>query len=228
MSKIKRLLFDIDGTLISGVSFQTAICQTLKNFHLYSSYHYSQMKKALETYEDYYTSYTSKQYISHINKHLGLQTRLSDTFLECFFENLKMVVPPIGESNKIREMIEKLYKAKYELILVSNYFEISQRNRLRTMGINDYFSDYYGEKLIKPHSQVFLDAIGDCKPEECVMIGDNLKLDIAPAISNGISTIFINSRNTPVRNNDILQINSILEVSEELLYEYSKRKKETR
>lgn len=228
MAKIKRLLFDIDGTLITGVSFQTAICQTLENFHLYSVYHYSQMQKALATYEDYYTSYTRKQYISHISKYLGLETRLDDSFLECFFEHLKTAVPPIEESNKIRETIEKLYEAKYELILVSNYFEISQRNRLRTMEINDYFSDYYGEKLIKPHSQVFLDAIGDCKPEECVMIGDNFKLDIAPAISNGISTIFINSRNTPVRNNDTLQINSILEVSEELLHEYRKRKKEKR
>lgn len=39
----------------------------------------------------------------------------------------------------------------YELVLLSNYFEESQRNRLTAMRINDYFSEYYGEKIIKPN-----------------------------------------------------------------------------
>ena len=53
---------------------------------------------------------------------------------------------------------EKLSK-KYELVLLSNYFEKSQRGRLEHIGIDKYFTEYYGEKICKPNRQAFLDAI---------------------------------------------------------------------
>ncbi len=44
----------------------------------------------------------------------------------------------------------------YELVLLSNFFEESQRNRLVTMGVNDYFIEFYGEIIIKPSREVYL------------------------------------------------------------------------
>lgn len=63
----------------------------------------------------------------------------------------------IPDDNKeLIETIEKLSK-QYELVLLSNYFEKSQRGRLKHIGIDKYFTEYYGEKICKP-STVCKDA----------------------------------------------------------------------
>ena len=66
----------------------------------------------------------------------------------------------------------------YELVLLFNYFEESQRNRLTAMGINDYFSEYYGEKITKLNELSYRSSQGLYKPCECVIVGDDKKLDI--------------------------------------------------
>ena len=49
------------------------------------------------------------------------------------------------------------------------------------MKIGKYFSECYGEKLIKPNKQAYLSACGNKNPSECVMIGDDIYLDIIRA-----------------------------------------------
>ena len=42
-----------------------------------------------------------------------------------------------------------------------------------TMGINDYFTEYYGEKIIKPNIEVYNQAKGIYIPQECIIVGDD-------------------------------------------------------
>ena len=112
--------------------------------------------------------------------------------MKIFFNELKKIVPKKNE--KLIESIKKLSK-DFELVLLTNYFSESQMNRLNEMKIGKFFSEIYGEKLIKPNLKIFADACGKNKPNECVMIGDDFNKDIIPAKKIGIHTIFISDEN---------------------------------
>ena len=64
-------------------------------------------------------------------------------------------------------------------------------NRLNEMSIGKFFIEIFGEKLIKPNFNIFVEACGKYKPNECVMIGDDYNKDIIPEKKIGINTIFI-------------------------------------
>ena len=98
------------------------------------------------------------------------------------------------------ELVEKCISSwkinlkDYELVLLSNYFEESQRNRLCAMGINDFFIEYYGEKIIKPNEEVYINAAGPYKPRECIIVGDDKLLDIDIPYYLGFNTIYVNEK----------------------------------
>ena len=60
------------------------------------------------------------------------------------------------------------------------------------MGINDYFTEYYGEKIIKPNIEVYNQAKGIYIPQECIIVGDDKILDIEIPQSLGFKTIYVN------------------------------------
>lgn len=182
---IKRLIFDIDGTLICGVDFTDAVSKTLQKFDIYSSENVELVLNAMLTYENVYNNYIIENYLKHISKYLGI--KLDKDFMRLYFEELKTVVN-YNDKEILIKKIDELSK-RYELVLLSNYFEESQRSRLKTLGVDDYFTEYYGEIISKPDINVFLLAKGKHKIEECVMIGDSKKYDVTPAKSIGMPVI---------------------------------------
>ena len=85
------------------------------------------------------------------------------------------------------------------------------------MGIGKYFSKCYGEELIKPNSDAYINACGNNKLNECVMIGDDILLDIIPAQKIGLKTIFVNSKNISKIDIDTLTVNTVLQIDSELI-----------
>lgn len=209
---IKRLIFDVDGTLITGVNFIKPIETTLKRLNLYNESNVRSFLEAISTYEKSYNNYNKKDYIQYFENNLG--TKLDDRFINIFFEELKNCVPQ--NTKKLKETIEVLAK-KYELVLLTNYFKESQLNRLNTMGIGHLFLECFGEQLIKPNNEIYLKACGSYQPSECVMIGDDLYLDIEKAKEIGLNTIFVNSKNQKVDNLDLCIINNVEDMSCELI-----------
>ena len=215
---IKRLIFDIDGTLIIGASFDKAIENSLSKYNIFSEENKQKFIYAISTYENNYNEYDSKQYLQYFSSVLSIN--IDSNFLETFFENLgKYAIPEYNP--KLIETIENLSK-KYELVLLSNYFEKSQRGRLKNMGIDTYFSEYYGEKVCKPNKKAYIDALGTHKPEECVMIGDNVELDIAGAKKCGINTIWVNSKKNNKTSVRSVTVNDICEINEKLIESFEK------
>ena len=149
---IKRLIFDIDGTLITGISFDKAITNSLLELGFFSEENKQKIFYAISTYENCHNEYDINQYFSKV-----LGYKLDKDFLEIFFRNLRLYAVP-DDNKELIETIENLSR-KYELVLLSNYFEKSQRGRLKHIGIDNFFSEYYGEKLCKPNKKAFLDAI---------------------------------------------------------------------
>lgn len=183
---IKRIIFDIDGTLIKGVNFKQYVSNALKQYGIDDIEQTSKFIANIKTYEEKYSSYNRALYLAHFSNVLGV--KLNSDFLEIFFNELKNAVPE--DSSKVKDMLDSL--TDYELVLLSNYFEESQRNRLTTMGINDYFTEYYGEKIIKPNIEVYNQAKGIYIPQECIIVGDDKMLDIEIPQSLGFKTIYVN------------------------------------
>ena len=210
---IKRLIFDIDGTLITGVSFDKAIKNTLAKYDLFSEENKQKFISAIPQYEIKYLSYKKNAYLQHFSQTLGCM--LDEDFLETFFYNLGQYAIP-NDNEQLIQTIDQLSK-KYEILLLSNYFEKSQRNRLESIGINKYFSEYYGEEICKPKREAYISAIGIHKPEECVMIGDNLELDINGAKKCGINTIWLNSKRLMQYQVRTISVDNVNRINERLI-----------
>lgn len=209
---IKRLIFDVDGTLIKGVNFIDSISKTLNKLDIYSEDNVKLFLEGIKTYEQLYNNYNIRIYTKHFEQ--VLNNKLPENFAFIFWEELRNAIPP--KNDKLINTISKLSQ-KYELVLLTNYFAISQLNRLNNMGIGRFFKECYGEHCIKPNKQAYLEACGDNKVKECVMIGDDLWLDIKRAREEGLSTIFINNTDIEINSSIGVTVNSVEDISKELI-----------
>lgn len=209
---IKRLIFDVDGTLIQGVNFILSVSKTLKKMGCYSEENVKLFFNGINTYEQLYDNYNLIGYTQHMGN--AINKKLPENFVQTFFDELKTCIPPRNEL--LIDTIHKLSQ-QYELVLLTNYFAQSQLNRLNNMGIGKYFSECYGEKIIKPNKQAYLSACGNRKPNECVMIGDDIYLDITRAKQEGLNTIFVNSKKIEVKPEIGLVVNSVEEISKKMI-----------
>ena len=110
---IKRLIFDIDGTLITGISFDKAIKKSLLELGLFSDENKQKFFYAISTYENSHSEYEINQYLQYFSKVLGY--KLGKDFLDIFFRNLRLYAIP-EDNNELVETIEKLSK-NYELFI---------------------------------------------------------------------------------------------------------------
>lgn len=209
---IERLIFDVDNTLITNVDFVAAIEDTLKQIGMYSGQNVGGFIEGINTYEGAYDNYNPVDYVRHIGEKIGVD--LPDNFLDVFFERLKSAIPE--KNSELIATIKKLSE-KYELVLLTNYFSKSQLNRLNNMGIGQYFSECYGEKLIKPNLEAYIMACGNNQPEECVMIGDSVFLDVEQPKRAGLKAILVNTKNVPTDDVDAVVVNKVEDINAELI-----------
>ena len=59
---IKRLIFDVDGTLITGVNFIDSIRKTLSKLGIYTENNVKLFLEGIKTYEQLYNNYNIKSY----------------------------------------------------------------------------------------------------------------------------------------------------------------------
>ena len=89
----------------------------------------------------------------------------------------------------------KELKKKYKLIILSDAPRIQAWIRLVAMGLQemfDYVITFDDTKTMKSNPKPFLFALKKLKlrPEECLMVGDSLKKDIATSKKLGFRTVF--------------------------------------
>ena len=95
------------------------------------------------------------------------------------------------------EVLNYLTEKKYRLHLITNGFEITQHQKLKTAGIDIYFREVItseGSNSLKPHPEIFEYALlktGAVK-KESIMIGDTPEVDILGARVAGIDQVYVN------------------------------------
>lgn len=217
---IKRLIFDVDGTLITGVNFVDAIKRTLKRLNIYSEEKTAKFLEGIKTYENHFNNYNIEDYTAHMSN--AINNELPKHFLKVFFEELKNVIPRKNEL--LIETIRNL-SDKYELVLLTNYFSESQLNRLNNIGVGHFFVECYGEKMIKPNNEAYISACGKYNPSECVIIGDDIFLDIEQAQKVGLNTIFVNTKNIKNYNIKTFEVQRVEEINVNLINVIEEKRK---
>ena len=95
------------------------------------------------------------------------------------------------------EILDYLQSKGYQIHLITNGFEKTQRSKLQHSNLTPYFNQIITSEIsnsVKPKKEIFEYAIkkAGCKMQEGIMIGDNLKADIMGAQSAGMDTVFAN------------------------------------
>lgn len=203
---IKRLIFDLDNTLIMWKDeYKNAIKKTIEHYNL--DIDYLKMDKVIEEYEIYYDKYDKNNFIELINKKFNLNLQVD--FIDYWLKELGNM----AEENLDLIELLKYLSGKYELVILTNWFKESQLKRLKTAKIDKYFINIYdGEECIKPNEKSFIKAMGPYNKNECIMIGDIYKIDIEPANKLGIKTIMVSDK----IHDDTTNISNVLELKEML------------
>ena len=185
---IKRIIFDIDNTLIDFPDYIDGYQSVLDKYQVNKKA--IDLYNAIGVYEECgkYDNYDKKELLKVINKELS--TNLDDNFLEDYFNMYNKLITPVSDS--IKDTLEYLSK-KYELVTLSNWFTFSQKSRLKIAGIDKYFTSIYGTDIVpmKPKKESFMNVIGNNKIEECLMIGDNVNMDIKVPYEMGINVYYL-------------------------------------
>lgn len=190
---IKRIIFDIDNTLIDfpkdyDIGYKKVIKKYNYNFSSKDLY------EAIGKYEtcDKYKKYNIDNMVELLKEELDIN--ITKEFFEEFFIMYNDLITEVPK--EIKDTLKYLSK-KYELVTLSNWFTENQVNRLKKADILKYFKEVYGtdQIIMKPNKESFLSVIGNNKVEECLMIGDNLNVDIKIPYEIGINVLYLNKNN---------------------------------
>lgn len=101
------------------------------------------------------------------------------------------------------DILDYLTGKGYQLHLITNGFEKTQHGKLRSSGLDGYFREVItseGSNSLKPHREIFEYAFRKtgALPEESIMIGDTIDVDILGAVNAGIDQVHVNHLNREV------------------------------
>lgn len=207
---IKRVILDIDNTLIPWEEkYCGEIKKVLDELNIkYTDKEYNEILKAFDEYENEYYTFNKKVMLEYINKYTNKEYPIE--FMNNIINKWANCVPDELEEGTI-ETLEYL-KTKYELVILTDWFAKQQKERLEKLKILDYFSNIYSAEEVKrkPFKEAFIQAIGNNKAEECVMVGDNIERDIKGALNVGLDAIYYNPKNKEFN----LECKSIFKIKE--------------
>jgi putative hydrolase of the HAD superfamily len=96
-----------------------------------------------------------------------------------------------------KEILQYLTDKRYAIHLITNGFEETQHAKLRNSGIDHFFREVItseGSNSLKPKKEIFDYAFmkAGALPEQSIMIGDSIEVDIQGAINAGIDQVYVN------------------------------------
>jgi len=182
---LKRIIFDLDGTLIPWKDeYAKGFEQAVKEFNL--PIDITRENEMYTSFEKSYSAYTMENIKEHLEKFFEMP--ISEEFINTWLDYLGNMSEEIPEINETLAYL----KGKYELVVLTNGFKESQEKRLAKARMREYFIEVYGgDKYMKPDPRSFELAKGPHLPEECLMVGDSLANDIEPAKKLGFQVFYL-------------------------------------
>lgn len=192
---MKKIIFDLDNTLMMfDKKYINSYCKVLKNNNFDSNYDQAlSLFESVDRYEKQGKKYNKQDLLDFVNKDLNknYKMKLVDEILDiigtCWINPVSL------------ELVDtlKYLSTKYELYVLTNWFTAPQAKRLENVGILKYFKKVVGADMVspKPALEAFSYIIKDTNLKDCMMIGDNIDIDIKGALNAGIKTILYDYKN---------------------------------
>lgn len=204
----KILFFDLDHTLWDYHANSTeALTQLYDKFQL--DPHFKSIPEFIKRFNHHNDELWEAYRQGNIKKEELRYKRFRDTFLEGGLDNDQLVyefgdlylelTPRLNTlfPNAI-ETLEYLARKEYEMYILTNGFLKTQVIKLENAAIDKYFvrifsSDELG--INKPHKEFYHWVISSlhANKKDCLMIGDDEKVDVGGAKNYGIDAIWFNS-----------------------------------
>ena len=193
---IKRVIFDMDNTLMPWkAEYFSEIYTVLNELNIECTEEdFFKIKKAFSEYENNYYTFSTKLMIDFINEYT--EKNYPEELIEELINRWSKCAPEKLPESTIKVL--EYTKSKYEVVVLTDWYKDQQVKRLEKAKILKYFQEVYAAENTKrkPFKEAFMQAIGENKPEECIMIGDNFQRDIEGALKAGLQAIYYNHNNT--------------------------------
>ena len=206
MKKYKHLFFDLDRTLWD---FDTNSFEALKD--IYETFgldnYFDLAEEFISTYHKHNERLWAQYREGNLTKNRLRSVRFSLTLKEKKL-NDPVLAEKIGEEYLrlsvlktnlfpyTHEILEYL-QPSYELYVLTNGFKETQFKKMKNCGLDKYFTKVFTSETIgynKPNLKIFHWAVSsvNARKDECLMIGDDQKVDIAGGNAYGMDTVFFN------------------------------------
>ncbi|MBL7741217.1 MAG: YjjG family noncanonical pyrimidine nucleotidase [Chitinophagaceae bacterium] len=206
--KYRHLFFDLDHTLWDFEANARATLLTLydslglkargvHDFELFYRNYLVHNDKLWERYRNGYVKQeelrVKRMWLSLLDFKIAddkLSKEMSDQFLD-MLPTRNLLFP------YTKEILEYLSGKNYQLHLITNGFEKTQHSKLKYSGLAVFFEKVItseGSNSLKPNKEIFEFAFQQtgARPEESIMIGDTIDVDILGAVNAGIDQVHVN------------------------------------
>jgi len=117
-----------------------------------------------------------------------------------------------------RDILDYLV-TRYDLFIITNGFREVQYCKLGNCELTDYFKQVFTSDEVgyqKPRREIFERAVTslNARKEHCLMIGDDLHVDVLGARNAGIRQVYFNPGRIPHNEEVTYEISSLLELKE--------------
>lgn len=206
--KYRHLFFDLDHTLWDFDSnAKDSLVEVYTTFNLKA--------KAIDSFDQFFQTYLGHNAILWTRFEKGyissdelkwrrmwrtlLDFKIADEKLSKDISEYYLEILPKKEKvfDYTFEILSYLTDKGYQLHLLTNGFEKTQRAKLQSSKLTGYFNRIITSEIsnsMKPQKEIFdfaLRACGACL-DDSIMIGDNIDADIAGAANAGMDCIFVN------------------------------------
>jgi putative hydrolase of the HAD superfamily len=228
MKKYKHIFIDLDRTLYDfDLSTRETFLELFDKFGLhergvkFEDFFKLYLKNNVELWEQYRQGLISKRFLNVHRFHITLLAfGIDDRAFAGRFASDYLHMSPRKKAlfPNVIEVLEYLQK-KYILHIITNGFEEVQEIKIKANELDKYFttittSEEAGSK--KPDLQIFKYALkkAGALPEESLMVGDDLEVDINGACAAGIDGLFCNFDHEPCNGQPAFMVNSFAEIME--------------
>ncbi len=207
----RHIFFDLDSTLwdynknsieaLAEIIDNHGLIPTVKNIENFYKYFSKNNNKVWELYNNGLIKkdvLRNKRFEMTLNDFGIINPELAKKLNEDF---LKLSPTKTGLIDGTIDILNYLKTKKYNLYILTNGFTHIQNIKIKDSQIHTYFHRIFTSDIIgtsKPHRKMFEYAVKsvNAKKMECLMIGDDLKIDILGAQNFGIDQVYFNPEKT--------------------------------
>ncbi len=117
------------------------------------------------------------------------------------------------------EVLQYLHSKSYSMHLITNGFELTQKQKLKNAALDTYFDRVITSEQamsMKPHKQIFDYAMQHtgAKAAHSIMIGDAWDVDIVGAAQAGMHQVYFNPHKSPAPGQASFEIHSLQQLKD--------------